>query len=172
MVSTLLVFAVVLLSLVLAGALLWRRSPEIQSAGDWEAKKHEIDVRAFEALIDINDERRLRHCLPSKRFHHFQRRRTRLALRFLQLMEENAGMLMSLAQLARTKGDPVLTQKADEMIAVALQLRLKLLLARLYLSAKWLFPSWTVSLPTVEPWYRELLNCVMQFQQYGQQALT
>jgi hypothetical protein len=172
MVSTLLVFAVVLLSLVLAGALLGRRSPEIQSVGDWEAKKHEIDVRMFVALIDINDERRLRQCLTSKRFHYFQRRRTRLALRFLQLMEENAGMLMSLAQLARTRRDPILTEKADEMIAVALQLRLKLLLARLYLSAKWLFPFWTVSLPAVEPRYRELLNCVIQFQQYGQQALT
>jgi hypothetical protein len=172
MVSTLLVFAVVLLSLVVAGALLWRRTPEIQSAGDWEAKKHEIDIRAFESLLDINDERRLRQCLTSKRFHYFQRRRTRLALRFLRLIEENAGMLMSLAQLARTKRDPVLTEKADEMIAVALQLRLNLLLARMYLSAKWLFPSWTVPLPAFDLRYRELLNCVTQFQQYSQQSLT
>ncbi len=172
MVSTFLILAVVLLSLVLTGALFWRRSPEIRSAADWVAKKHEIDVRAFDALTDLNDERRLRRCLPARRFRHFQRRRIRLALRFLQLMEENAGMLTSLAQLARTQRDTVLTQKADDLIALAFQLRLKLPLVRLYLYVKWLVPSWTATLPAFESSYRELLNRAIQLQGYSQQALA
>jgi hypothetical protein len=172
MASTLLILAVVLLSLVLAGKLLWRRPPEVRSVRDWEAKKHDIDVRAFEALVNLDEERRLRRCLPSRKFRDFQRRRTRLALRLVGLLEENAGMLMSLAQHARAKHDSVLTKQADEMIVIALQIRIKLQLVRLCLSAKWLFPSWTVSLPTFEPRYGHLLNCVIQFQQHGQQALT
>jgi hypothetical protein len=165
MASTLLILAVVLLSLVLVGTLLLRRPTEVRCVRDWEAKKHEIDVRAFVALVNLDEERRLRHRLPPRKFRDFQRRRTRLALRLAGLLEENAGMLMSLAQHARAKHDPVLTQQADEMIVIALQLRLKLQLVRLYLSAKWLFPSWTVSLPTFEPRYSHLLNCVIQFQQ-------
>jgi hypothetical protein len=171
MASTLLILAVVLLSLLLAGTLLWRRPPEVYSVRDWETKRHEIDVRAFEALVNRDDDRRLRHCLPRKTFRHFQRKRTHLALRLVGLLEENAGMLMSLAQRARAKHDPVLTQQADEMIAIAVQLRLKLLLIRLYLLAKWLFPSWTVSLPPFEPKYRQLLNCVICLEEHGRQAL-
>ena len=172
MVSTLIILAVVVLSLVLAGTLLWRRHPEVHSVGDWETKKHDIDVEAFRALVDLNDERRLRGCLSSKQFHHFQRRRIRLAISILRLIEENVGMLMSLAQRARMMRDPVLRRRADEVIAVAFQLRIKLLLVRLYLSAKWLFPTWSLCLPTFEPKYKELLDRGIQFQQYGQQALT
>jgi hypothetical protein len=164
MVSSLLIFVVVILSVILAGTLLWRRHPGVNSIGDWETRKHEIDLRAFEALIDFNDEVRLRNCLSSKQFRYFQRRRVRLALRFVHLMEENVGMLMSLAQRARTKRDSIVSKKADEMIAVAIQLRLKLPLVKLYLFAKWLVPSWTAPLPSFEPSYRELLNCMIQFQ--------
>jgi hypothetical protein len=172
MVSSLLIFAVVILSLVLASVLLWRRHPDVCSIRDWETKKHEIDLRTFEALVDLNDERCLRGCLSPRQFHYFQRRRLRLALRSLQLLEENASMIMSLAQHARSKGDPVLCAKADEVVAVAFQLRVKLPLVRLYLFAKWLLPAWTASLPSFEPRYRELLNGMIQFQRLGQEALN
>ncbi len=171
MVSSLVVLTVVVLLVVLAGALLWRRHSTISSLRDWESRKHEIDLRAFEALLDHDDEARLRECLSSQQFRYFQRRRIRLALRFLSLMEENAAMLMSLAQHARRGQDIPLSKKADEMIVLGLQLRLKMPLVKLYLSVKWLLPSWSTSLPSFQPSYRELLNCMVQFQQQGQQAL-
>lgn len=95
-----------------------------------------------------------------------------MALCMLRLVEENAGMLMRLGQLARMKGDPALTQKANELVATAIQLRLNLLLARLCLCLKWLFPSWTASVPAFELRYQDLLDCLVLVQRCGRQALT
>ena len=81
-------------------------------------------------------------------------------------------MLMRLGQLARMKGDAVLTQKADELVATAIQLRLNLFLAKLCLSLKWLSPSSTIYVPAFEVRYEKLLDCLVFVRQRGQQALS
>jgi hypothetical protein len=172
MVSTLLILAVASSALALAWSLLRSGHPEIRNGQDWEEKKHEIDVQIFRALLDRDEERLLRSSLSRNQFEAFQRRRIRLALRMLQLVEENAGMLMRLGQLARMKGDPAVTQKADELVATAIQFRLNLLLARFCLSLKWVFPSWTVSLPAFEVRYQHLLDSLARVQQRGWQAVN
>jgi hypothetical protein len=172
MASTILILGTGLLVLIVVVVFSWHRCPEVQSIDEWEAKKHEVDVQVLKALMDLDEEHRLRSCLTHKQFQQYQRRRTRLAIRILQLIEENVGMLMSLAQRAKVQRDPALTEKADEMIAVGFQLRGKLLVAKLCLSAKWLFPSHSVPLPSFELKYRELLDCLIQAPRYRQQALT
>jgi hypothetical protein len=74
------------------------------------------------------------------------------------MVDDNAGMAMELGRLAKMKGDPALVQRIDEMIATAFQLRLNLLLARLCLYLKWVFPSWAMSLPAFEVRYQHLLD--------------
>jgi len=165
MVSTLIILGVALSALVLAWSLLRSGHPEICGGQDWEEKKHEIDVRIFRALLDRDEERYLRSTLLRNQFEAFQRRRIRLALRMLRLVDENAAMLMRLGQLAKMKGDPALTQKADELAAIAIRVRLNLLWARLCLCLKWIFPSWAVSLPTLEVRYQHLLDSLAWFQQ-------
>jgi hypothetical protein len=76
----------------------------------------------------------------------------------LRLVDDNAGMAMELGRLAKLKGDSSLAPKIDEMIATAFQLRLNLLLARLCLYLKWIFPSWAMSLPAFEMRYQHLLD--------------
>jgi hypothetical protein len=90
----------------------------------------------------------------------------------LRLMEENAGMLTRLGQLAKMKGDPILTEKADEMLAGALQLQLNLLLGRLCLYLKWVFPSWTISVSALEASYQDLMNCLAHVRLRGGKVLT
>jgi hypothetical protein len=158
MVSTLLILAVAVLALACAHGLLRSGNPEIRSGRDWNDKKHEIDVQIFRVLLDRNEELQLRSFLSQNQFAAFQRRRIRLALRMLELVDENAGMLMELGRLAKIKGDPALTQKVDELIATALQLRLNLFLAKFCLYLKWLFPSSSVSLPAFEVRYQHLLD--------------
>jgi hypothetical protein len=172
MVSTLLVFAAALSALALAWSLLRRVHPEIRNRQDWDEKKHEIDVHIFRALLDRNEERYLRSTLSRNQFREFRRKRIRLALRMLRLVEENAGMLTKLGQLARMKGDPALTEQADELVATAIQFRLNLVQARLSLWLKWLFPFWTVSLPAFEAQYQQLLDSLARVQQRGWQVLT
>lgn len=163
MVSTLLILVVAFLALVLAYALLRDGYAELRDEQDWEAKRHAIDVQIFRILLDRKEEAQLRSCLSQNQFATFQRRRVHLALRMLRLVDENASMLMGLGRLARMKGDPALTEKVDELIATAFQLRLNLVLARLCLCLKWLFPSWPVSLPAFDVRYQHLLDSLHVF---------
>ena len=172
MVSTLLVLAAVCSALALAWSLLRSGHAEIRNRRDWEEKKHEIDVHIFRALLGRDEQQYLRSSLPHSEFRDFHRKRIRLALRMLKLVEENAGMLIQLGQLARMKGDPALTEKADELVATALQFRWNLLLARFSLYLKWLFPSWTVSLPAFEIRYQNLLDSLAGMHERGWQVLT
>ena len=158
MVSTLLILVVASLALILAYALLRRAHTGVRDDHDWQQRKHAIDVEIFRVILDRNEEVQLRRFLPPNQFAKFQRRRIHLALRMLRLVDENAGMAMELGRLAKMKGDLTLAPKVDEMIATAFQLRLNLLLARLCLYLKWVFPSWTVSLPAFELRYQHLLE--------------
>jgi len=172
MVSALLVLTAAFSALALAWALLRGVHPEIRNRDDWEERKHEIDVHVFRALLDRNEERYLRSTLSRIQFQQFRRKRIGLALRMLRLVEENAGMLMRLGQLARLKDDPVLTERANELVATAIQFRLNLLQARLSLYLTWLFPSRTISLPAFEVRYQHLLDSLAGVQQRGFQALA
>jgi hypothetical protein len=158
MVTTLLMLAVAVLALVLAYALLRRAHTGVRDDHDWEQRKHAIDVEIFRVLLDRNEELRLRRFLLPDQFADFQRRRIHLALRMLNLVDENAGMAMELGRLAKLKGDLAAAAKIDELIGTAFQLRLNLLLARLCLYIKWVFPSWAVSLPAFEVRYQHLLD--------------
>lgn len=158
MVSTLLTLAVALLALVLAYALLRRAHTGVRDDYDWEQRKHAIDVEIFRVLLDRNEEVQLRRLLSPHQFANFQRRRIHLALRMLSLVDDNAGMAMELGRLAKMKGDLALAPKIDEMITTAFQLRLNLLLGRLCLYLKWIFPSWAMSLPAFEVRYQHLLD--------------
>jgi len=158
MVSTLLTLAIASLALVLAYALLRRAHTGLRDGHDWEQRKHAIDVEIFRVLLDRNEENQLRRFLPPHQFANFERKRIHLALRMLRLVDDNAGMAMELGRLAKMKGDLALAAKIDEMIVTAFQLRLNLLLARLYLYLKLVFPSWSVSLPAFEVRYQHLLD--------------
>src|SRR6478752_5868270 len=146
MVTTLLTLAVGLLALALAYALLRRAHTGVRDDQDWEQRKHAIDAEIFRVLLDRNEEVQLRRLLPPNQFSKFQRRRIHLALNMLRLVDENAGMAMELGRLAKIKGDLALAPKIDQMIAEAFQLRLNLLMAKVCLYLKWIFPSWAMSL--------------------------
>ena len=158
MFSTILTLAVALLALGLAYALLRHAHTGVRDNDDWEQRKHTIDVEIFRVLLERNEENQLRRFLSPHQFSRFQRRRIHLALGMLRLVDDNAGMVMQLGRLAKTKSDLARAPQIDEMIATAFQLRLNLLLARLCLYLKWVFPSWAVSLPAFELRYQHLLE--------------
>jgi len=165
MVSTLTILLVSGLSLFLVWNILRPGLPQIKSLEDWEAKKHEADVEVFRILLDPTEEKYLQHTLPPREFRIFQRRRIVLALGWLDLVGENAGMLMKLGQLARTSTNPALAEEAEDLIYAALQLRVNLLAVQLGLWLKWVFPGWALSLPAVEVTYEELLTYLSRIQQ-------
>jgi hypothetical protein len=142
--------------------------PEIRSLDDWERKKHEVDLVALKILLEPSEERFLRESLSPVQFRRFQRARCRLALHILELVENNAAMLIKLGHLARVGATPALAKEADELISRALRLLVSLLFVQAYLWLKWLFPGWMLSVPALEMPYDELLDYLSQIQQQRQ----
>ena len=94
MVSTLIILGVALLALVFAYSLLRGGHGELLDEDEWTEKNHVIDVEIFRVLLDRKEEAQLRSCLSGNQFAKFQRRRIRLALGMIRLVDENAGKLM------------------------------------------------------------------------------
>ncbi len=167
MVSTITILLASALSLYLLWTIL-RPGPQIRSLEDWEAKRHEVDPELFRILLEPAEERFLRQSLSPPEFRLFQRKRMALALRWLDLVGENASMLMKLGQLAKTAANPRLAKEAEDLIRVALRLRVNLTLAQPCLWLKWLFPGWALSLPAAEIPYEELLSYLSRIRQQRQ----
>jgi hypothetical protein len=162
MVSTLIIVIGAVLSLFLVWEILRSGMPEIRSLDDWERKKHEVDLVALRILLEPSEERFLRESLSPVHFRRLQRARCRVTLRILQLVEDNAAMLIKLGHLARVGANPALAKEADELISRALRLRVNLLLVQAYLWLKWFFPGWMLSVPALEIPYEELLGYIGQ----------
>jgi hypothetical protein len=164
MVSTLLVLAIAAVSLALTWGLLRGRNAEIRSLDDWEAHKNDIDIEMFRVLVDPAEERYLQQSLSKIQFRCFLRKRIGLALRALVLIGENAARLTKLGELARGAGNPDLVREAEALSAAALRLRMNLVVMRLCLWIKWLFPAWSVSVPVWEIRYNALLSRLVRVQ--------
>lgn len=171
MVSTLIIVIGAVLSLFLVWEILRSGMPEIRSLDDWERKKHEVDLVALRILLEPSEERFLRESLSPVHFRRLQRARCRVTLRILQLVEDNAAMLIKLGHLARVGANPALAKEADELISRALRLRVNLLLVQAYLWLKWFFPGWMLSVPALEMPYEELLGYLSQIRQQRQHLL-
>jgi hypothetical protein len=168
MVSTITILLASVLSLYLVWTILRPGAPPITSLADWEARNHAVNPELFRVLLDPAEERYLRQSLPSSEFRLFQRKRVALALLWLDLVGENASMLLKLGQLAKTEPSPRLASEAEDLIRGALRLRVNLLLAQPYLWLRWLFPDWALSLPGVEIQYEELLTHLGRIRQQRQ----
>jgi hypothetical protein len=158
MVSTLLIVAVAVLALGLGYSLLRNAHVAARAEHDALANPGEIDVEIFRVLLDRNQELQLRQYLTSSQFARFERRRVRIALRMLRLVDDNASLLMQRARRAKSKNDSEVVGKMDQLIGNAFQLRLNLVLARCCLYLKWVFPTWAMSLPAFEMRYQHLLD--------------
>jgi hypothetical protein len=171
MVSTLIIVVAAVLSLFLVWTILRSGSPQICCLDDWEHKRHEVDAAALRILLEPSEEKFLRELVSPVQFRRFQKARCRLALRILELVGNNAVMLIKLGHLARVGASPALAKEADELIRRALQLRVNLLYVQAYLWLKWLFPGWMLSVPALEMPYEELLGCLSRIRQRPSEAL-
>jgi hypothetical protein len=168
MVSTLIIVIGAVLSLFLVWEILRSGMPEIRGLDDWERKKHEVDLVALRILLEPSEEKFLHESLSPVHFRRLQRACCRVALRVLELVEDNAAMLIKLGHLARVGANPALAKEADELISRALRLRVSLLFVQSYLWLKWLFPGWMLSVPALEMPYEELLGHLSQIRQQRQ----
>ena len=161
MVSAILVLALAAITLVLAWSLLSHKSP----AGNLhdQHNQQKIDAQMLRCLLEQNEFHYLHVSLSRKDFQSQVRKRIRLTLEMLQLVEDNTIFLLGMENVVISNASLELTRQHNELLAGLVQLRLNLQLARVLLYLQWLFPSSTLLLPRwVQP-YRNLLHSLEQY---------
>jgi len=155
MVSTILILAVAASALILSWKLIWRAAaPTCRSSQ--ELNLHTLNVQVFRALTSNEDEDYLRMHLGLARMHSIQRRRAALALQMIRLVDENARMVILMAQRVKAGGKPDVAGTAQDLIVLALRLRLNLFAARFCLGMRWLMPGVRVIVPAWDPAYGQV----------------
>ena len=141
--------------------LVWRLRPQATlqpTLLEWDAAKLHINIDAFRLLVDKREELYLRKSLPGRRVRTILRKRAVVARQYLDAIERNALMLSKMASAAQSSTDPETARTAKELVRLILEVRLNIIVAIWCLRLKWLFPTWTPSLPTRLPAYDQVID--------------
>ena len=163
MVSAILVLALAAITLVMAWSLLSHKSPA-GNLHDGQHNHQKINAQMLRCLLEQNEFHYLHVSLSRKDFQSQVRKRIRLTLETLQLLEDHTDFLLGMGHVVISNASLELTRQRNELLAGPVQLRLNLLLARFLLYVQWLFPSWTLLLPR---WVRPYRNLLHSLEQYG-----
>lgn len=159
MLSAILALGLATTVLLLAWSLLISRTQDGYKDRIWDQSVHLMNVQILRILLDWNEFRYLQCSLPRKDLENCFRKRVRLTLEMLWLVEENTNSLIQWAHTSKSANDSQRGRRGDDLLAAAIQLRMNLLLARCCLYLQWLFPLWRLLPEWVKP-YRHLLNCL------------
>jgi hypothetical protein len=108
---------------------------------DLSQQLQSVDLEAFRNLTDPAEEQYLRDRLPPAKFRKIQRERLRAAIEYLVGVSHNAGVLLSLGQIARQNHDPLIAEAGRNLVDEALRLRLYSVLTLTKLWIRLLFPD-------------------------------
>src|SRR5262249_4576598 len=163
MVSTILILALATSALVVSWKLVWTAG--IAQDRYSQERLHEVDVRIFRVLIDSTDDVYLATHLNPLSARSFRRKRVVLAFRMIGLVDDDARKVIHMIQRAKTVGDPVLNRRANDLMSLAIRLRMNLVAVRFCLGLKWLMPGLEFVVPAWDAVYLELaasLFCLPQ----------
>jgi len=98
-----------------------------------------IDIEAFRNLIDPAEDAYLRRRLPSSQFRVVRRERLRAMAVYVQLIANNAGVLIRVGELALASGDRRTVEAARQLVDDSLLLRRNatVAIARIYIALAW-----------------------------------
>jgi hypothetical protein len=98
-----------------------------------------IDIEAFRNLINPAEDEYLRRRLPAGEFRAVRRERLRAMAAYIQLVGNNAAVLVRTGEAALASGDPRVVDAARQLVNDALLLRRNAVVAlmRIYLALAW-----------------------------------
>jgi hypothetical protein len=134
-VSASLSLSVLLIRLILIAS--YRPVPRRQDT----LRECEAALCVFRLLVDSREEMYLRTTLSPPDFRSVHRKRLRLAMRCLILLDRNATWLATMAQQAALSVDPDLAERGERLANSSFQLKANLLAAEIMVGMKWLFPA-------------------------------
>lgn len=115
-----------------------------------------VDLDAFRALMDRDDELFMKKSLPRSRFSHLKRQRLRVMMRYVARIASNAAAVMHLNESARTSSAPEVAHAAAQVMELAVQIRLQCLVALAKLSVEYVIPSLQLTPAVLAPKYQSL----------------
>jgi hypothetical protein len=129
------IFLIVLCAVVLFYmAVRCRRRQAVQSL-------RPVNLKAFRALMDRNDELFLRGKLPRSKFFRLKRHRIRVTLRYVVRIAANASVVLRMSEATRLSSAPEVADAAAQVMMLARQIRLQCLLAMGKLVAEYAIPN-------------------------------
>jgi hypothetical protein len=98
-----------------------------------------VDIAAFRNLINPAEDEYLRHRLPPSQFRVLRRERLRAMAAYVQLVADNATLLVGAGEAALASGDARLAEAAGQLVNDALLLRRNatVAMARIYIALAW-----------------------------------
>jgi hypothetical protein len=99
-----------------------------------------VNLKAFRALMDRNDELVLRGKVPRSEFFRLKRHRIRVTLRYVTRIAANASMVLRMGEATRLSSTPEVADAATQMMKLARQIRLQCLLTMGKLMAEYAIP--------------------------------
>ena len=124
-----------------------------------------IDMKAFRAITDRNDEVFLRRRLPHSEFSRLKRRRIRVTMLYVKRMANNAAVVMRIGEMARTSANPDVARLAAQISETASQIRLQCIVAFAKLSIEFAVPSLQLNPAMLEPSYQALRDNIARLGQ-------
>jgi hypothetical protein len=154
-------FLILAISALLTAVVWWSATGAQQGVStveEWERKKYKVSARAFELLLDPQEEAYLRRSLTAHQFRTIQRKRIRFALDCAVRIGKNAGMLLQLAECVGAASDGPRADAARELATLAMRVRLSSFMVVWCLRLKWAIPSVAVHLSAQPLRYLELID--------------
>jgi hypothetical protein len=139
-----------------------QRTP-ISSLEELATLSRAVDVDSFCNLIDPEEVRFLQQNLSRAQFRIVQRERTLATIDYVRNIAHNAGLLVTLGQLAVVNPDPQLAAAAQSMVERALHVRMLAMLALVKLYTRSVLPALPFAAEDIFRDYRQLTESALLF---------
>jgi hypothetical protein len=146
--------ALAVLALVLLAVTFWSRRKQ--------AKIRPLDLGAFYALVDREDEVFLRKRLSRREFSRLKRKKIGVMWQYVGRISDNSAAVLRLVGMARQNPDPKVAEAALQIVNLATQIRTQCLIAFSKLAVEFMFPSMQLTPAVLAPKYESLRENVVR----------
>jgi hypothetical protein len=127
-----------------------------------QARIHPMDLEAFYAILDREDEAFLRRKLPYREFARLKRERVTVTWKYVGRISDNSAAVLRMTSTALQDPDPKVAEAAAQIIDLATQIRTQCLIAFSKLAVEFMFPSMQLTPAVLAPKYESLRENIVR----------
>ena len=127
-----------------------------------QAKIVPLDLGAFYAVLDREDEVFLRRKLTHREFSRLKRERITVTWKYVGRFSDNSAVILRQTSIALQDPDPKVAEAAAQIIDLATQIRTQCLIAFSKLMVEFMFPSMQLTPAVLAPKYESLRENIVR----------